>query len=515
MYSATYRTASDPTTYYATLPTFHGMESENPYAHIKEFEDVCNTFQERGASIELMRLKLFPFTLKDKAKRYMEAINACPHHGFDTWLLVSYFYDGMSSLMKQLLEKMCGGDFMSKNPEEAMDFLSYVAELWQEDWRSEEDTRSAGHFRSISVSYVVPFVNLLRTWWRSVLRCQLNHLNFSWKPRAPQYTQPGQAPPLTNLNTVSEKGKFPSQPHQNPKGIHEVEAQEGKSSQVREVKAMITLRSGKEVDLPTSKLEHEPDSEVEKEKMGEIKGKRKWNSTKEDLEATMNEEPKRTINQEEMIKKHMPPPFPQALHGKKGIRNALEILECKSPVKCKDPDCPTISVMIRETCVEKALLDLGANRSVKIPRGMIEDALVQVDKFYYPVDFVVLDIDPVAKGTNCIPIILGRPFLATSNVIINCRNGVMQLTFDNMMLELNIFYMCNKQFHPKEEEGPKEVCMIDNLVEEHCNQKMLEDLKASLGDLDEGLPEPLDLLATLPPLKMRKEILPLFNRNET
>ena len=57
----------------------------------------------------------------------MEAINACPHHGFDTWLLVSYFYDGMSSIMKQLLETMCEGDFMSKNPEEAMDFLSYVA----------------------------------------------------------------------------------------------------------------------------------------------------------------------------------------------------------------------------------------------------------------------------------------------------------------------------------------------------------------------------------------------------
>ncbi|RVW62989.1 hypothetical protein CK203_059278 [Vitis vinifera] len=165
------------------LPTFHGMKSENPYSHIKEFEEVCHTFQERGASIDLMRLKLFPFTLKDKAKirlnslrprsiqtstnlqaeflkkfflthrtnglkrqisnflakenekfyecweRYMEAINACPHHDFDTWLLVSYFYDGMSSSMKQLLETMCGGDFMSKNPEEAMDFLSYVAEV--------------------------------------------------------------------------------------------------------------------------------------------------------------------------------------------------------------------------------------------------------------------------------------------------------------------------------------------------------------------------------------------------
>nr|CAN61941.1 hypothetical protein VITISV_008748 [Vitis vinifera] len=53
-------------------------------------------------------------------ERYMEAINACPHHGFDTWLLVSYFYDGMSSSMKQLLETMCGGDFMSKNPEEVI-----------------------------------------------------------------------------------------------------------------------------------------------------------------------------------------------------------------------------------------------------------------------------------------------------------------------------------------------------------------------------------------------------------
>ena len=55
---------------------------------------------------------------------------------------------------------------------------------------------------------------------------------------------------LTNLNTVQEKGKFPSQPHQNPKGIHEVEAQEGESSKVRKVKAIITLRNGKEVISP-------------------------------------------------------------------------------------------------------------------------------------------------------------------------------------------------------------------------------------------------------------------------
>ena len=171
------------------LPTFHGMESKNPYSHIREFEEVYNTFKEETTTVDLMRLKLFPFTLKDKKKiwlnslrprsiwnwtemqaeflkkffsnhrtngmkrqlstflanenekfypcweRYMEVLDACPYHGFDTWLLVSYFYDGISPTIKELLETMCGGDFLSKNLEEALDFMSYVAEAskgWDE-----------------------------------------------------------------------------------------------------------------------------------------------------------------------------------------------------------------------------------------------------------------------------------------------------------------------------------------------------------------------------------------------
>ena len=65
----------------------------------------------------------------------METINACPHHGFDTWMLVNHFYDGMPFAMKQLFETMNGGDFLSKNPDETMDFLNHVAETskaWDE-----------------------------------------------------------------------------------------------------------------------------------------------------------------------------------------------------------------------------------------------------------------------------------------------------------------------------------------------------------------------------------------------
>ncbi|KAJ9691560.1 hypothetical protein PVL29_013672 [Vitis rotundifolia] len=219
------------------------------------------------------------------------------------------------------------------------------------------------------------------------------------------------------------------------------------------------------------------------------------------------------------------------------------IIQCKSPVKYKDLGYPTISVMIGGTLVEKALLDLGASvnllpysvykqlglgelkptsitlsladRSVKTPRGMIEDVLVQVDNFNYLVDFVVLDTNSIVKGTNCVPIILGRPFLATSNAIINCRNGLMQLTFGNMTLKLNIFNLCTRQFNPEEEEGSEEVCIIDTLVEELCDQKMQDELNESLRNLDEGSPEPSDLLASLPSWRKIEEILPLFNKEET
>ena len=109
---------------------------------------------------------------------------------------------------------------------------------------------------------------------------------------------------------------------------------------------------------------------------------------------------------------------------------------------------------------------------MKIPKGTVENVLVQVDKFYYLVDFVVLDTEPIVVGDNYVPIIIERPLLATSNAIINCRNEVMQLTFGNMTLELNISHFSKKHIH-QEEEGLEEVCLIDTIVEEQCGQQQL------------------------------------------
>ena len=54
------------------LPSFHGLDLENPYLYLREFEEVCNTNNDSNCSMNTIRLKLFPFSLKDKAKTWLK-----------------------------------------------------------------------------------------------------------------------------------------------------------------------------------------------------------------------------------------------------------------------------------------------------------------------------------------------------------------------------------------------------------------------------------------------------------
>ena len=60
-----------------------------------------------------------------------------------------------------------------------------------------------------------------------------------------------------------------------------------------------------------------------------------------------------------------------------------------------------------------------ADRSLKFPYGVAEDVLVKVDKFVFPVDFVIMDIEEDLE----VPLILGWPFMKTTRVIIDVDNG--------------------------------------------------------------------------------------------
>jgi hypothetical protein len=111
---------------------------------------------------------------------------------------------------------------------------------------------------------------------------------------------------------------------------------------------------------------------------------------------------------------------------------------------------------LKPTSITLLLVD----RSIKVPREIVEDVLVQVDKFIFHVDFIILDTQPV-EACNSILVILGRPFLATSNALINCRNGLMKLSFENMTLKMNIFNICKQ---PGNDNDLHEIHFIEELV---------------------------------------------------
>ena len=137
-----------------------------------------------------------------------------------------------------------------------------------------------------------------------------------------------------------------------------------------------------------------------------------------------------------------------------------------------------------------------------------------MDKFYYPVDFVVLETEPVAVWANHVPIILGRPFLATSNAIINCRNGVMQLTFGNMTLELNIFHLSKRHMQPMEDDC-EEVCIVDTILEEQANEQQVQDvLTQELFECLEEQQEPQCMSLLQGCWRKKVEILPLLTGKE-
>ena len=88
--------------------------------------------------------------------------------------------------------------------------------------------------------------------------------------------------------------------------------------------------------------------------------------------------------------------------------------------------------------------------------------------------------------------------MATSNAIINCRNGVMQLTFGNMTLDLNIFHLSNKQKSTgDEEQNLDEVCLSGANVGKHSAQKLQEELTKNKEAVNEE--SPASVIPSAPP----------------
>ncbi|XP_058008897.1 uncharacterized protein LOC131183067 [Hevea brasiliensis] len=147
------------------------------------------------------------------------------------------------------------------------------------------------------------------------------------------------------------------------------------------------------------------------------------------------------------------------------------ILQNKLPSKLKDPGSFSIPCLIGNMKIDRALCDLSASladRSVKYPVGILENIPIKVGKFFIPVDFVFLEMEEDVQ----IPIILGRPFLATVGAIIDIKNGQLTLKVGDEEVEFNLFKAVKHKLEPNES---LRVDITNRLVKEELHRTHSED----------------------------------------
>ena len=316
---------------------------------------------------------------------------------------------------------------------------------------------------------------------------------------------------------ANPRGQLPSQPIANPKhnppsfntlpnaSMVHTQASSSQGPQIEEFKEITRLNQPKRVLPRLGDKEEKGDSNEQKEKE---KGKQKIIlkedsfSNEDDSMAEKEESPQNETSNKLVDSTYDPPlPFPTALIPKLKPKTSLcnpkkeaititlsaevsAFISNTLPRKQKDPGSPLVSCSIGNLNFRKALLDLGASvnilpthlfeslklgnlkptsivlslgdKSLRYPRGMIEDVIVKVKGCCFPVDFLVLDMTS-PKNVDDSTIILGRPFLATAEANIDCKTGVVVMSYGGKRVPLKVFNEI-KGFEDIEEQENIEEC---------------------------------------------------------
>ncbi|XP_068666492.1 uncharacterized protein [Aristolochia californica] len=226
------------------LPTFHGLAGEDPHKHLKEFHVVCTSMKPTGITEEQIKLRAFPFSLKDSAKDWLYYL---PSGSITTWnemkrlflekyfpasravnfrkeifriseqLLTQYFYEGLIPTDRSMIDAASGAALVDKTPEDARNLIANMA----------------ANSQQFGTRFDLPSKNV-----NEETRANIQSLD----------NQMGQMATAISQLEAQRFEKLPSQTVENP----------------RENASAIILRNGKEVEIPVKATPVSLEQEKEK-----------------------------------------------------------------------------------------------------------------------------------------------------------------------------------------------------------------------------------------------------------
>ncbi|XP_058725541.1 uncharacterized protein LOC131596820 [Vicia villosa] len=391
-------------------------------------------------------------SLNEAWERYKSMLRNCPTHGFDDRTQIHIFRNGLQPQPKLLLDATAGGSFMAKTSEEAIEIIEKMARNDHQVQHNRGVVQKKPRLIELGTNDVILAKNKLLSQQVEELTKQMARLPQQLKEMQDRnknnqvalcelcsgdhligYIPPNFETQVGQLaNQLAEKQTGPSftaNTQTNPK---------------EHCKAVVA-RSGRV-------LESEVRKEVEKEEVSIEKEK--------EVEKALEQMPKYAKFMKDVLTKKRSYTEPETV-----ILDAKcsAIIQCTLPRKERDPGRVTFSVTIDDIHVGIGLIDLGssinliplskvkrlgiidmkdtrmtlqlADKSTTRPYGIAEDLLVKVDKFLFPIDFVVIDMEE----DNDTPLILGIPFMKTTRMMIDIDDGLMKLRFQDEEVCFNLF----------------------------------------------------------------------------
>ncbi|KAL6319393.1 hypothetical protein AAG906_014067 [Vitis piasezkii] len=347
---------------------------------------------------------------------------------------------------------MCGGDFMNKNPNEAFQFLDYVVEIsrtWEEPIVKEPSRDRTMNRARASGVYTLPegldvqakfghTSNILAILHIPTLIIRVGRIIQIY--HGEEVTMASFSSKETNFRVIRLMGSKVFN--------HKVYCN-----------AVITLRNGKEYEGPKLPISEDIPARDEPTMEKNARNEKEYEKYKEvivskDKRSVSNHLPFPSVQRHKKV-----PAYAKFLKDLCTVKRMIKlskktfiteqvsaIIENKAMVKYKDLGLGEL----KATTITLSL----AYRSIKVPRGVVEDVLVQVEKFYYLVDFMVLDTKPLKNG----------------------------LSFGNMTVEMNVFNLC-KQLMNHDDVENEEACLIEALVVENDEEIKREEVEISKPEL--------------------------------